>query len=59
MHYGALPSTFERARELRKAMTEADVILWGKLKNKSKSFHKNQGIILIPKRSNFSLIRLP
>jgi very-short-patch-repair endonuclease len=34
MFYGAMPKIFERARELRKNMTNAEKLLWGKIKKK-------------------------
>jgi len=34
MFYGASRKTFEKARELRKNMTEAEKILWDELKNR-------------------------
>jgi len=33
-HYGAKPVTFERAKELRKEQTPAEVLLWSKLRNR-------------------------
>jgi very-short-patch-repair endonuclease len=32
-HYGATPEIFDRARQLRKEMTNAETILWKKLRN--------------------------
>ncbi|MEA3496740.1 MAG: endonuclease domain-containing protein [Bacteroidota bacterium] len=34
LFYGAKPILFERARELRKRMTHAEKILWGKVRNR-------------------------
>jgi len=34
MFYGASRNIFEKARGLRKNMTKAEIILWGKLKNR-------------------------
>jgi very-short-patch-repair endonuclease len=34
MFYGASRNTFEKAHELRKNMTQAEIYLWKKLKNK-------------------------
>ncbi len=34
MFYNALPSIFEKAKELRANMTEAEKVLWRRLKNK-------------------------
>ena len=35
MFYGASPNTFDKARLLRNNMTEAETIMWDKLKNRS------------------------
>jgi very-short-patch-repair endonuclease len=35
MFYGASPNTFDLARLLRNNMTEAEIILWDKLKNRN------------------------
>ena len=35
MFYGASPNTFEKARLLRNNMTEAEKIIWDKLKNRN------------------------
>ena len=34
MFYGASPNTFDKARLLRNNMTEAEIIVWDKLKNR-------------------------
>jgi very-short-patch-repair endonuclease len=34
MFYGASPNTFEKARLFRNNMTEAEIIVWYKLKNR-------------------------
>jgi very-short-patch-repair endonuclease len=35
MFYGASPNTFDKARILRNSMTEAEKIMWNKLKNRN------------------------
>ena len=35
MFYRASPNTFDKARLLRNNMTEAEIILWDKLKNRN------------------------
>lgn len=37
MFFGASPNTFEKARELRKRMTDSEKILWSKLRRKQLS----------------------
>jgi len=34
MYYGAVPATFQKARQLRNKMTSAEKLLWDKLKGK-------------------------
>ena len=34
MHFGASPIIFERARQLRRCMTESELKLWSELRNK-------------------------
>jgi very-short-patch-repair endonuclease len=40
LFYGAKPSVFEKARELRKNMTEAETILWSALRRKNLDGHR-------------------
>jgi very-short-patch-repair endonuclease len=34
MYYGAVPATFQKARQLRNKMTSAEKLLWERLKGK-------------------------
>lgn len=49
MYFGATPSTFEKARQLRNKMTPEEILLWNKLKGKqigNSRFRRQHTIIM-------------